>query len=120
MSYLISKDKALPFRSKIFFIAATGYAFSPIDLIPDFIPLLGYLDDILIIPTLIYFGIKFISKKKIEFYILKAKTTNVNIISYGGMLFVAGIYIIAIFIIMQFYGETIFDFSQELLLKFLH
>lgn len=45
---------------------AIVYALSPIDLIPDFIPVLGYLDDILILPVLIIIALQFIPKDLIE------------------------------------------------------
>ena len=41
-------------------LAAVGYALSPIDLIPDFIPVVGYLDDLLIVPLLLYIGWKLV------------------------------------------------------------
>jgi uncharacterized membrane protein YkvA (DUF1232 family) len=41
---------------------AIGYALSPIDLIPDFIPVIGYLDDIVILPILLYIAIKSVPK----------------------------------------------------------
>lgn len=47
-----------PAPAKLFGWLCVGYALSPIDLIPDFIPLLGYLDDLLILPTLAYFAIR--------------------------------------------------------------
>lgn len=48
--YFISKDPRLPLYLKLLAILVTAYAFSPIDLIPDFIPIIGILDDLLILP----------------------------------------------------------------------
>jgi uncharacterized membrane protein YkvA (DUF1232 family) len=46
--------------------AAVAYALSPIDLIPDFVPVLGYLDDLAIIPFLIFMGLRFVPKEVAE------------------------------------------------------
>lgn len=48
--YLAYKDPRVPWYAKVFAACVAGYAFSPIDLIPDFIPVLGYLDDLILIP----------------------------------------------------------------------
>lgn len=48
--YLASKDSRVPWYAKVLAVAVAGYALSPIDLIPDFVPVLGYLDDIIIVP----------------------------------------------------------------------
>ncbi|ATW26351.1 YkvA family protein [Candidatus Formimonas warabiya] len=48
--YLAYKDPRVPLFPKILAACLLAYAFSPIDLIPDFVPVLGYLDDLLIIP----------------------------------------------------------------------
>jgi uncharacterized membrane protein YkvA (DUF1232 family) len=48
--YLASRDPRVPWYVKALAIGVAGYALSPIDLIPDFIPVLGYLDDIIIVP----------------------------------------------------------------------
>ena len=48
--YLASRDPRVPWYAKALALGITGYALSPIDLIPDFIPVLGYLDDLIIVP----------------------------------------------------------------------
>ena len=58
--FLCLKDRETPLSAKIFAALTVGYALSPIDLIPDFIPLLGYLDDLLILPGLVALTIHFI------------------------------------------------------------
>lgn len=48
--YLAARDPRTPWYAKGLALCVAGYALSPIDLIPDFIPVLGYLDDIIIVP----------------------------------------------------------------------
>lgn len=48
--YLAVKDPRVPFMAKFIAILVVAYAFSPIDLIPDFIPILGLLDDVILLP----------------------------------------------------------------------
>ncbi len=48
--YLAYKDPRVPLYARVFAACVVGYAFSPIDLIPDPIPILGYLDDLVLIP----------------------------------------------------------------------
>ena len=64
--FLALKRKDTPFVAKLFAFITITYALSPIDLIPDFIPVLGYLDDLIILPLLISFTIRFIPKNIIE------------------------------------------------------
>lgn len=58
--YLASKDPRVPLYAKVFAACVVGYAFSPIDLIPDPIPILGYLDDLVLIPLGVMLAIKMI------------------------------------------------------------
>ncbi len=51
--FLALKEKRTPWYAKIIAAIVVVYALSPIDLIPDFIPVLGYLDDLILLPTLI-------------------------------------------------------------------
>jgi len=54
-----------PRLSKLFLGVAIVYAVSPVDLIPDFIPVIGYLDDLLIVPLFIWIAVRFIPKSVI-------------------------------------------------------
>ena len=58
--YLAYKDTRTPWYARVFAAVVVGYAFSPIDLIPDPIPILGYLDDLVLIPLGIYLAVKMI------------------------------------------------------------
>jgi len=48
--YLACRDPRVPWYGRLLAVCIVGYAFSPIDLIPDFVPVLGYLDDLILIP----------------------------------------------------------------------
>ena len=58
--FLALKDKKTPWYAKLFAALTVAYALSPIDLVPDFIPVLGYLDDLIILPLLVALTVKFI------------------------------------------------------------
>lgn len=58
--YLAWKDPETPFLARLVIACTIGYAISPIDLIPDFIPVLGYLDDLVILPALVVLAIRLI------------------------------------------------------------
>ena len=58
--YLASRDHRVPWHAKGLAIVVAAYALSPIDLIPDFIPVLGYLDDVILLPLGILLVIKLI------------------------------------------------------------
>lgn len=58
--YLACKDPRTPWLARIVAACVVGYAFSPIDLIPDFIPVLGYLDDLVLVPLGIMLALRLI------------------------------------------------------------
>jgi uncharacterized membrane protein YkvA (DUF1232 family) len=58
--YLAYKDPRVSWYARIFAAVVVGYAFSPIDLIPDVVPVLGYLDDLILVPLGVALAIKMI------------------------------------------------------------
>lgn len=58
--YFAYRDPRVPLFARIFAAGVVAYAFSPIDLIPDFIPVLGYLDDLILVPLGIALALKMI------------------------------------------------------------
>ena len=64
--YLAAKDPRTPWHAQAIAICTVAYAFSPIDLIPDFIPILGYLDDVILVPAGIALAIRLIPAEVLE------------------------------------------------------
>lgn len=59
MLWFASRHPQMPWLPKVIAVVAVAYAFSPIDLIPDFIPILGFVDDAIILPILIWLALRF-------------------------------------------------------------
>lgn len=58
--WLAGRDPEVPWAAKLMAFATAGYALSPIDLIPDFVPVLGYVDDLILLPVGIWLTVKLI------------------------------------------------------------
>jgi uncharacterized membrane protein YkvA (DUF1232 family) len=84
--YLAARDPRMPWPAKILAIAVTAYALSPIDLIPDFVPVLGYLDDLLIVPLGIWLVVKLVPDEVMAEYRDKARAAAQRPISKAGMI----------------------------------
>jgi len=61
--YLASRDPRVPWYAKVVAVLVAAYALSPIDLIPDFIPVIGYLDDLLLLPFGIFLVIRLVPQE---------------------------------------------------------
>jgi uncharacterized membrane protein YkvA (DUF1232 family) len=90
--YLAARNPNTPWYVKALAVVVAGYAFSPIDLIPDFIPILGYLDDLILIPLGIWLVVSLIPEQAMAEY--RAKASEVVQRPHDGK--VAAIAIIAI------------------------
>lgn len=95
--YLAARDPRTPWFAKLLVAGIVAYAFSPIDLIPDFVPVLGYLDDLLLIPMGIALAIKLIPPSVLAECRARANETlqNGNPVSR-----VAGAVIVAIWLLL--------------------
>jgi uncharacterized membrane protein YkvA (DUF1232 family) len=80
--YYAAKDPDMPLLAKFLAIIVVSYALSPIDLIPDFIPIIGYLDDLIIIPLGFWLVLRLAPKHVIEAAKLKAEKSAEKPVSY--------------------------------------
>ena len=92
--YLAARNPNTPWYVKVLAAVVAAYAFSPIDLIPDFIPVLGYLDDLILVPLGIWLVVSLIPEQAMAEY--RAKASEVMQRPHDGK--VAAIAIIAIWI----------------------
>ncbi len=94
--YLAYRDPRTPFHAKIFAACVVAYAFSPIDLIPDFIPVLGYLDDVILVPLGIVLAIKMIPHEVMEESRIRAREIHDKPINKGGAAVIVMIWILSV------------------------
>lgn len=100
--YLASRDPRVPWYAKAFLGLVAAHTFSPIDLIPDFIPVLGYLDDLVVTPLGIALAIKMIPPEVMA----EARRRSENLFQQGrpvsrsGAIAVVAVWLIIIVIIL--------------------
>lgn len=99
--YYAYSDKRLPLWKKWFIACVIGYLFSPLDLIPDFIPVIGFLDDLIIVPSGIYISLKLIPEDILISAKRKAEENKENKfpIGYKTALLIILVWIISLFIL---------------------
>jgi uncharacterized membrane protein YkvA (DUF1232 family) len=107
--YLCSRHPNTPWYAKLFALIIVGYALSPIDLIPDFIPVIGYLDDLVLIPAGIALLTKMMPKDVLEECRQKAQShfpAN-KIVSWTGAFVIVCIWTVAIYLTFRFVARMI-------------
>src|SRR5882757_10698031 len=93
--YLASRDPRVPWYVKWLAKAVAGYALSPIDLIPDFIPIVGYLDDLIIVPLGIWLVVSLIPAEVMVECRAKADAAGRRPVSRGGLIAIIVLWILA-------------------------
>jgi uncharacterized membrane protein YkvA (DUF1232 family) len=94
--YLAARDPRVPWYAKALALAVAAYAASPIDLIPDFVPVLGYLDDLIIVPLGIALVIRLIPAPIMAEHRALADTAMERPVSRSAAAVIVGIWITAI------------------------
>jgi uncharacterized membrane protein YkvA (DUF1232 family) len=92
--YLASRDPRVPWYAKALAMAVAAYALSPIDLIPDFIPLVGYLDDLVIVPLGIWLVVSLIPGEVMAECRAKADAVGQRPVSRAGMIAILAVWIV--------------------------
>jgi uncharacterized membrane protein YkvA (DUF1232 family) len=93
--YLAARDPQTPWYAKALAAMVVAYALSPIDLIPDFIPVLGYLDDLLIVPAALWVVLRLIPAEVMADCRARAETIADRPVSRAGALVVVGLWVVA-------------------------
>jgi uncharacterized membrane protein YkvA (DUF1232 family) len=94
--WIAARDPRVPWHAKLLAGAVAAYALSPIDLIPDVIPVLGYLDDVIIIPAGILLTVRLIPGGLMEEFRVEAARREGRPISRAGAAVVVGLWIAAL------------------------
>jgi uncharacterized membrane protein YkvA (DUF1232 family) len=93
--YLASRDPRVPWYAQVLAIAIAAYALSPIDLIPDFIPIVGYLDDLIILPFGIWLVVSLIPEEVMVECRAKADAAGRRPVSRAGLITIIVLWILA-------------------------
>ena len=92
--YLAARDPRVPWYAKALALAVASYTLSPIDLIPDFIPVIGYLDDLVIVPIGIWLVVSLIPPEVMAEYRSIARAAADRPVSKGAAVAIDSIWIL--------------------------
>jgi uncharacterized membrane protein YkvA (DUF1232 family) len=95
--WFAARDPRTPWSARVVALLVTAYAFSPIDLIPDFVPVLGYLDDLVIIPAGIVLAVKLIPPEVMDDARLRSEVQAAKPVNWW-----AGVLILAIWLTLVY------------------
>ncbi|RWI24824.1 MAG: DUF1232 domain-containing protein [Mesorhizobium sp.] len=92
--WLAARDPRVPWYAKVVAGAVAAYALSPVDLIPDFIPIIGYLDDLVIVPLGILLAVKLVPAGLMREF-RDTATRSTRPVSLTGLIFMIAVWIVA-------------------------
>lgn len=99
--YFAARDPRTPFHVRALAVVVAAYALSPIDLIPDFIPVIGYLDDLVLIPLGLALVVRLLPPEVIESARLQAEQAASRPVSYTAAAVIVLVWILVISILVK-------------------
>ena len=93
--YLAARSPLTPWPARVAAACVAAYALSPVDLIPDFVPVLGYLDDLLIVPLGIWLVIRMIPAEQMAGFRAEAADITARPRSMAGLAFIVVVWLAA-------------------------
>jgi len=93
--FLAARDSRTPWYAKVMAGLVAAYALSPIDLIPDFIPVIGYLDDLVIVPLGIWIAVRLVPPDLMQEFRAEAERMSARPASRAGALFIVALWVAA-------------------------
>ncbi|MDT9598088.1 YkvA family protein [Sphingosinicella rhizophila] len=103
-AWLAARDPRCPWHARLVGLVVTAYALSPIDLIPDFIPILGLVDDAVLIPAGLWLFIRMLPPGLFEEHRKEAEAASKRPGSATGALMVIGVWLLAAMLIVRLWG----------------
>ncbi|SMF51897.1 Uncharacterized membrane protein YkvA, DUF1232 family [Xaviernesmea oryzae] len=98
--WLAARDRRVPLHAKLVAGAVAAYALSPIDLIPDFIPVLGYLDDLVIVPLGILLAIRLVPEPLMAEFRAEAVRREERPVSRAGLAFILAVWLLCLILVL--------------------
>jgi uncharacterized membrane protein YkvA (DUF1232 family) len=93
--WLAGRDPRVPWYAKAFALAIAAYALSPIDLIPDFVPVLGYLDEVILLPPAILLAIRLVPPEVMAEHRATAAEAQAKPVSRAGAAIIVAVWLTA-------------------------
>ena len=103
-AFLAARDPRCPWGARLFGLLVTAYALSPIDLVPDFIPILGLLDDAILIPASLWLFVKMLPPGLMEEHRAAAEAAARRPASAAGALVVVALWILAAVLVWRLWS----------------
>lgn len=99
--YFAARDPRVPWFVKVFALAVAAYVLSPIDLIPDFIPVIGYLDELLLLPLAVSIITRLVDPAIMDEHRARASALAERPVSWGGLAIIIAIWVAAAIAVLR-------------------
>jgi uncharacterized membrane protein YkvA (DUF1232 family) len=99
--YFAARDPRTPILVRVLAVLVAAYALSPIDLIPDFIPVIGYLDDLLLVPLGLALVVRYTPPAVLESARVKAQQAANKPVSYAAAVFIVALWLFVLWVVAR-------------------